>query len=99
MSVFLKWLATALRDWLNGYISPTWKADQEKLQQDAAAHQRQHKQTGVENAAIEQGVVESERQIAKDQAEVIKRQQEQEERRANHKPSSISEALGYTDKP
>lgn len=51
MSTLLKWLATVLRDWLNSYISPTWKADQEKLQQKAAAQERREAEIRAEKAA------------------------------------------------
>lgn len=89
MGALLKWLATVLRDWLNGYISPTWKADQEQLQKDAAAFQRYEARVIAEAAEI--GMV-----IKKREVEAAKLEQERlKEKERIEKAESIEDVLGF----
>lgn len=70
LSVFFKWLATAARDWLNGYLNPNWKADQEQLQQDAAAHQRKEKVVKEEIAEVDKHEAATEAERVKENTRV-----------------------------
>lgn len=63
MGAIIRWILIAIRDFLNGQIDAEWKAKQEQLQQDAAAHQRQHAQTEAENQVIEERVEQRETEI------------------------------------
>lgn len=71
MKLILRWLATALRDWLNGYIDPGWKLKQDKLQRDAAAFQRQHAETEKVNAEIDKRVAVNDAAIVVDEAKAV----------------------------
>lgn len=53
METILKWIATTIRNWLNGYIDSEWKAKQEELQRDAAAFQRQRQIVKAETVEID----------------------------------------------
>lgn len=64
MGAIIRWILVAIRDFLNGKIDAEWKAKQEQIQQDAAAHQRQHDQTEAEIQVIEERVVQRETEIA-----------------------------------
>lgn len=110
LGTILRWFATAVRDWLNGYIDADWKVKQESLQRDAAALQRQHAETEKINTEKEQQVAAREKvieqrdqEIEASQAGVIKRQEQRAERakarESNEKPTkTIDEILGFTDK-
>lgn len=90
MGTLLKWLATVLRDWLNGYINPNWKADQEQLQKDAAAHQRREAEVKTETAVIDEGIKKREVEAAKLEQERLK------EKERIEKAESIEDVLGYS---
>src|SRR6185295_11405483 len=79
MGTILRWIAAALRDWLNSYINPNWKAEQEQLQKDAAAHQRAHAETEKQNAELEKHVDQRDKEIAQNE----KLAEESEQRRVD----------------
>jgi hypothetical protein len=65
LGAIFRWILTAIRDWLNGQIDPQWRAKQEQLQQDAAAHQRKEK-------VVKEEIAEAEKHEAATEAERVK---------------------------
>lgn len=67
MGGLLKWIAGAIRDWLNGYLDPEWKQKQADLGLAVKSQVEQHAETVKENAAIDARVEQRDAEIAADE--------------------------------